>query len=251
MTFPLEIRERDGLRTLHFGSDRIQGAMRIVQPWELALEYTRVMMTSLLLREAQQFPRKVLLIGLGAGSQAKFLYRHCPRASITIVEIEPSVIVAAREHFSLPDDPSRLQISLGDGAAYVQSTDMRFDLILVDGFNQHAHPGDLNTLGFYAACRERLDERGVLAVNLIGLSEKYLGGYRHIEAAFGTRTLLLPRCISGNTIALATCGEPVMVTVDELRSRAQALEEHSNLALLPLIDRLDTYPACQGGFLRL
>jgi spermidine synthase len=71
------------VRTLHFGSEWIQGAMRIARPWNLELEYTREMMASLLLRDA---PGKVLLIGLGAASLTKFLYRHYPLAHLTVVE---------------------------------------------------------------------------------------------------------------------------------------------------------------------
>ena len=76
MSFSIDIREEAGVRTLHFGSDWIQGAMRIARPWNLELDYTREMMTSLLLREESRFPRRVLLIGLGAASLTKFLYRN-------------------------------------------------------------------------------------------------------------------------------------------------------------------------------
>jgi len=65
MTISIDIREDSGVRTLHFGSEWVQGAMRIARPWNLELEYTREMMASLLLRDP---PRKVLLIGLGAAS---------------------------------------------------------------------------------------------------------------------------------------------------------------------------------------
>ncbi len=238
MTFPVDIREQHGLRTLHFGSDRIQGAMRIGHPCELALEYTREMMAALLMRDARHFPQRILLIGLGAGSQAKFLYRHYPEAHLTVVEIAPRVIAAAREHFELPHDPVRLEIVTGDGFEFIQKSDQRFDLILVDGFNQHAHPGDLNTLAFYQTCRARLTEQGLLGVNLIGLSHNYKGGYAYIETAFEQRAVLFPRCESGNSIAFAASGESIDLTLDELMDRALVLEAKTGLALLPALCNL-------------
>lgn len=269
MSFSIDIREKDGLRTLHFGSDRVQGAMRIAQPYELALEYTREMMACLLLRKggceaaghppaspsrglrnAGRLPRSILLIGLGAGSQAKFLYRHCPLAQLTAVEISPRVAEAARQHFELPDDPARLEIVIGDGYEYVQTTGKVFDLILVDGFNQHAHPGDLNTLPFYRACRARLSEQGLMAVNLIGLSHGYKGGFAHIEAAFDQRTMLFPKCKSGNTIAFAAAGEAIDIALDELKDRAREFEARTGLALLPSVSRLDD-ALCPDGRVRL
>lgn len=268
MSFSIDIREKDGLRTLHFESDRMQGAMRIGHPAELVLEYTREMIVCLLLRkggceaagdppasplrgmrDASCFPRTILLIGLGAGSQAKFLYRHFPQAHLTAVEISPRVVAAAREHFELPDDAARLKIVIGDGYEYVRTVDQTFDLILVDGFNEHAHPGDLNTLPFYRECRARLSEQGLLAANLIGLSHNYKGGYAHIETAFEGRAALLPRCKSGNTIAFAATGEVIDVSLDELRDRARALEARTGLALLPSLERLSMEPACRAGAL--
>lgn len=251
MSFLLDIDEQDGLRTLRFGTRVLQGAMWLERPWELALEYTREMMACLLLRDARDFPCRVLLIGLGAGSLAKFLYRHYPQAQLTVVEIEPAVAAAARVHFALPEDPARLEIVIGDGSQFVQDTQQRYDLIVVDGFNPHAHPGDLNTTSFYAACRARLSEQGVLVVNLIGLSERYRGGYAYIEAAFDGRAVLFPRCASGNTIAFAATGAPIDLAHDELMERALLLEARTGLALLPTIVGLDGEAACPAGRLRL
>ncbi|MCC6878882.1 MAG: spermidine synthase, partial [Rhodocyclaceae bacterium] len=105
MATPIDISEEGGVRYLHFDSDWIQGAMRIARPWALELDYTREMMAALLLRPEPDWPRKALLIGLGAASLTKFLYRHRPRAKLTVVEIEPAVVAAAHRFFKLPDDP--------------------------------------------------------------------------------------------------------------------------------------------------
>ena len=250
MDFSIDIRDKDGLRTLHFDSRWTQGAMRIERPWDLALEYTRVMMACLLMRD-EGFPDNVLLIGLGAGSLAKFLYHYYPFTHLTVVEIEPRVVTAAREYFHLPLDPDRLDIVIGDGAEFVRTTDETYDLILVDGFNEHGHTGDLNTLPFYQACRARLSKQGLLAVNLIGLCDGVQGGFAHIDAAFDHRAVMFPKCKSGNTIAFAATGERVDLSLDELRKRALALEERTALALLLALRKLDNSPAFQEGKLTL
>jgi spermidine synthase len=89
----VDISEEAGVRYLHFGSDWIQGAMRIARPYALELDYTREMMLPLLLRDAN-WPRRVLVIGLGAASVLKFLWRHRPAARLTVVEIDPQVVAA-------------------------------------------------------------------------------------------------------------------------------------------------------------
>ncbi len=251
MDFLIDVREKDGLRTLHFEGAFTQGAMRVDHPRDLALEYTRVMMACLLLREGCCFPDDVLLIGLGAGSLAKFLYHHCPTTHLTVVEIEPRVVEVARQSFHLPVDDERLEIVIGDGAEYVRNTDRTFDLIMVDGFNEYGHTGELNTLPFYQACRTRLSAQGLLAVNLVGISHGRKGGFAHIEAAFHDRAAMFPRCKSGNTIAFAATGERIDIALDELARRAQALEARTGLDLLPSVTRLTEESVCQNGRLVL
>ena len=247
MTTPIDISEKDGIRYLHFGSSWVQGAMRINRPWNLELEYTREMMASLLLRKESRWPRKILLIGLGAASLTKFLYRYRPDAHLTIVEIEPDVVAAARHFFKLPEDDKRIHMIIGDGAEFVLSTNKKFDLILVDGFNEHAHPGQLNSLPFYQACRSRLSDQGIMAVNLLGLCKGVLGGFAHILTAFNERALLFPSCESGNTIAFATEGELVNINLEDLKTAAIALQEDTGLNLLPTLSRLEKSNKCTNS----
>lgn len=251
MSFPIDIREQAGVRTLHFGSDWIQGAMRIARPWRLELDYTREMMTSLLLRDDSRFPRTVLLIGLGAASLTKFIYRHYPLTELTVVEIEPRVIAAARQFFKLPEDPSRLNIVIADGSQYIAGHDKTYDLILVDGFDANARPGELNTLPFYRMCRARLNHNGILVVNLLGRSRGYHTSLDRIKTSFDQRALAFPSCDSGNVIALAATGEKIEVALNEFKKQALALKEKTDLNLLPTLVRLKQAKSCSGGILTI
>lgn len=251
MSFPIDIREEAGVRTLHFGSSWIQGAMRIARPWNLELEYTREMMASLLLRDDAHWPRKVLLIGLGAASLTKFLYRNLPLAHLTVVEIEPAVVAAARQFFKLPEDPKRVNIVIGDGAEYVLNNDKKFDLILVDGFDENARSGALDTLPFYQACRARLSDDGILAVNLLGNSRGFEASSKRIMATFTDRALVFPSCESGNAIAFAAAGNPVEISFDDLKENALVLKEQTGLNLLPTLTRLAQAKTCLNNRLIL
>jgi spermidine synthase len=247
MTYPIDISEEAGVRFLHFGSLWVQGAMRIARPWHLELEYTKEMMASLLMREDSRFPRKVLLIGLGAASITKFLYRNFPLAKLTVVEIEPRVVAAARQFFKLPDDPQRLNIVIADGAHFIAENDKNFDLILVDGFDEDARPGELDSLPFYQMCRARLNNNGILAVNLLGRSRGYAASLERLRDAFDTRALAFPSCASGNVIALAATGEHIRIGLDDLKEQAENLKEVTGLNLLPTLTRIEQSQTCPGG----
>jgi spermidine synthase len=251
MTSSIDISEHAGVRYLHFGSTWIQGALRIARPWNLELEYTKEMMAALLLREETRWPRKVLLIGLGAASLTKFLYRNYPLAHLTVVEIEPRVVAAARQFFKLPEDDKRINMVIADGVEYVFNTNKKFDLILIDGFNEHAHPGGLNTLPFYQACRTRLTDDGIMSVNLIGLCRGVMGGFEFILNAFEDRALMFPSCESGNTIAVAAEGKAIQISLDDLKDSAMQLKDAHNLNLLPTIARLVQAKTCLNNTLTL
>jgi len=251
MPTPVDISEEAGVRYLHFGSDWIQGAMRIARPWALELDYTREMMTSLLLRPEPEWPRSALLVGLGAASLAKFLYRHRPQAKLTVVEIEPAVVAAARQFFRLPDDPKRLKIEIADGVDWLAGSDRTFDLILVDGFDADARAGGLDTLPFYRACRAHLSAAGLLSVNLLGRNRGFKGSVERIGRAFEGRVMVFPSCDQGNAIAFAATGEPIRVPLNELRTLAQALRKQTGLNLLPTLARLSHWQSCPDGRLAL
>jgi spermidine synthase len=246
----VDISEEAGVRYLHFGSDWVQGAMRIARPWSLELAYTREMMAGLLLR-GSNWPRSALLVGLGAGSLAKFIYRNLPDCRTTVVEINPQVEFIARQYFKLPDDPARLAVVIDDGADFMLAGERHFDYILVDGFDPDARAGVLDTLPFYQACRARLTENGLLGVNLLGRNKGFTASVERIRNAFDDRVAVFPSCDSGNTIAFATGGAPVKMTLEDMRARAQQLKKATRLDLLPTITRLQLGHPLPEGLLRI
>ncbi|MGI4860168.1 MAG: spermidine synthase, partial [Janthinobacterium lividum] len=62
---PVTFSELAGVRYLHFGTEWVQGAMRLRKPFELELEYAEQMMGWLLFLDA---PARVTQLGLGAAA---------------------------------------------------------------------------------------------------------------------------------------------------------------------------------------
>jgi spermidine synthase len=230
----IDIREEKGVRYLHFGTPWVQGAMRIARPWALELQYTRDLMVPLLFR-ADDWPRRVLQAGLGSASITRFLYRYRPECVITVVEISDKVVAAARQFFKLPQD-GRVEVVVADAARYVASTERRFDLVIVDGFDGNGRPGALDGERFYRDCRERLARDGLFAVNLLTRTRGVKASVARLRAAFGESVRVMEPPADGNTIALA--GIAQMPDEAELRAAARALRADSGLNLLPALARL-------------
>ncbi|MBL8478546.1 MAG: fused MFS/spermidine synthase [Sterolibacteriaceae bacterium] len=224
--------------------------MRIARPYALELDYTRELMTPLLLHEPD-WPRRVLQIGLGAASVTKFLWRYRRHARITVVEIEPRVTAAARQFFKLPDDPARIDIRHADGADFVVETKQKFDLILVDGFDADARTGRLDTLPFYLDCRARLAEDGVLAVNLLSRRKDFRQSVKRLEGAFDGHAMAFSSCDSGNAIALAANPPAPCATLAELKGAATQLKRDTGLNLMPTLTRLAQSHHLAGGLFAL
>ena len=237
MASSIEVSEERGVRYLHFGSELVQGAMRIARPWALELEYTREMMLPLVLREPP-WPASVLQIGLGAASITKFLHRHRPQARVTVVEIDPRVIDTAREFFKLPEESQHLRIVVGDGHEFVASHGGRFDFIVVDGFDERGRTGSLDTPAFYAACNARLTRRGVMSVNLLTRRRGVAVSEARMRAVFESNVVILPPPEAGNTVAIVGKEAPIEEPVGDLRERVAALRAETGLNLLPTLSRL-------------
>ena len=234
----IEISEEAGVRYLHFGSAWVQGAMRVRKPEALELEYTREMLTCLLWRDWTLWPRNILLIGLGAGSLAKFLYRHLRGTRLHVAEIDPRIPAYAERHFGMPVDASRLSIDIADGSIFVRQSRNRFDLILVDGFDHRARAGALDTPAFYRDCLALLTPGGVMATNLFGNVRGFDKSLRRVDQAFAGRVVVLPPGEMGNVVVFGLQSANTEITLADLRERARLLGDETGLNLRPTLKRM-------------
>jgi spermidine synthase len=214
------------LRYLHFDLDNVQSVMRHDDPDALCLAYTRKMMTFLLFNDE---PRRILQLGLGGGSLAKFCYRHLPKTRITVVEIDPHVL-ALREEFKVPPDDERFRVVQDDGVAYIARPANREDVILVDACDRNGLSPALAAPDLYANLRRRLAVGGVLVMNICGEDIEVESHLARIRGVFGERIINLPAKEDGNLIVLAFRAEPKEREGDDLDRHARKLEARFGLA---------------------
>ena len=110
--------------------------------------------------------KKALIIGGGDGGVLREALRHPELESVTLCEIDRSVIDLCRAHFpevsaGAYDDP-RTRILIADGTKFVAETDERFDVIMVDSTDPIGPGAVLYTREFYADCRKALAKGGLL-----------------------------------------------------------------------------------------
>lgn len=189
-----------GTIDLRFASGVAQSRMRPNAPDLLVVDYTRTMLAALLWQPA---PRRIGIVGLGGGSQAKFLHRHFPQACIEALEISPTVL-ALRACFHVPDDDARLQVLHADAAQFLPAHPGRYDLLLVDAYDAQGIPPALGTPAFLQACQAALSPGGALATNLY--CDDYDLHFGRLRAAFGGHAFLFEEPRQSNRVAFAWKG---------------------------------------------
>jgi len=235
---PVTFSEEGGVRTLHFGTHWVQGAMRIKKPDQIELEYAQQMMAGLLFLDpndprlhSKQKPFHMLQLGLGTGAITKFCHKHFPKAKVTAVDLNPAVIVAAHVMFELPYPNQQLNIVEGNALTYVKrkSHHHSTDLLQVDLYDATAQGPVLNSLEFYQGCYDTLKDTGVMTVNLFGRHRSFKTNINNICDVFNNRVLIFPEVHHCNIVALAFKGPLLRVTKEQLQVRAKTLQSQYRL----------------------
>jgi spermidine synthase len=223
---PVTLSEENGLRFLHFGTEWIQGAMRIRKPDWIELEYVQQLMAWMLFVEQ---PRRIVQLGLGAGSLTKFCYRHFAQAQVTAVELNPSVIAICHAMFKLPPEDDRLTLLEMDAFDFVNDPARHgsIDALQVDLYDAAARGPVLDTPEFYEACAACLAPGGIMTVNLFGEHPSYEKNLRAIRYAFGALACL-PQLDEGNVVALAFKEAPALDPA-QLYERADRIRQTTGL----------------------
>lgn len=186
-------------RRLQFDLYTVQSAMHREHPDRLILAYTRKMMGFLLFNRT---PARILLLGLGGGSLAKFCYRRLPGSTIMAVEVNPDVI-ALREAFSIPPDDARFRVFRADAADYLAQLATSKDVILADACDSEGIACELDSIEFYQNVHRCLSGGGVFVANICGALTDWAAHLGRIRAVFGDEIMTLQVRPDGNVIVFA------------------------------------------------
>jgi spermidine synthase len=223
---PVTLSELDGVRYLHFGTEWVQGAMRLRKPDWPELEYAQQMMAWMLWIES---PQAIAQLGLGTGALTKFCYRTWPQASVTAVELNPSVVAICESMFKLPPNDARLNVLEMDAMDFVTdaANHGRLDALQVDLYDATARGPVLDSAEFYQACAACLKADGIMTVNLFGDHPSYAKNLKAMKFAF-PQVISLPQVHDGNVVAIAFQTER-NIDAEALKARAAQIVADTKL----------------------
>ena len=110
-----------------------------------------------------QKPGSILILGLGTGTFAKYCSEYFPGSSIEGVEIDKKIADLATEYFELP---ASVDVSVYDGRSYLAASDKKYDVIMVDAYQDITIPFQMSSVEFFTEVKEHLTDNGVMVVNM-------------------------------------------------------------------------------------
>jgi len=234
----IRVVDHQGGRTLCF-DDSTQTRMMVGNPLLGHFEYTEYFHLPWLWTTNM---KAVLMIGLGGASVQRSFAHYYPGVSIDTVEIDPTVLQVARQHFEFKETP-RQRVHLEDGRVYLRRSQSTYDVVLLDAYVQSRYgpalPYHLVTREFFEQVKARLSTSGVVAYNCMGTLRGWQADmvgalYRTMKAVF-PQVYLFPAREGLNVVLIAT-QSPESVTLEDLQGRAiQAVK--SQRVRLPTLAR--------------
>lgn len=220
------IGEEGNKRTLYFGEGIIQSTIQIDRPDLLLEDYNEAMLCGLLF---ESDPEAILLIGLGGCSLVHFLLKAFPDCAMDVVEIRQQVIELSKDFFGLPADNANLRIFHAAGEDFIshrKPDSRKYDLIIVDAFDETGPAASLLDRDFLSSCRMQVNKNGVFIMNLWNSPRHdFFASYKLIQDAFENNTLRLLLSESyRNAVAFGFENPAACRHLQEYRSKAAELK---------------------------
>ncbi len=119
---------------------------------------------------AHPHPRQALVIGGGDGGSSEELLKHPSIERVHMAELDPEVIALARAQFARVHrgafDTPRLEVSVGDGLAYLRATPVRYDLVSMDLTDPVGPSVELYSAATFALARRAMAPGAALTLHL-------------------------------------------------------------------------------------
>lgn len=144
--------------------EREQSVWRKDQPDYLVHSYAQLVALAALTWRGfvPQTPGRTLIAGLGGGVFCRWFMRHFSGMQVDVVEPDRNVIEIAREHFELDN---RVRVFERDGRSHFEKYTGKYDIIMLDAFDNTYIPGDMLSMEFLRLVQKRLQPGGVLIAN--------------------------------------------------------------------------------------
>ncbi len=149
--------------------------------------YDYAMAAPLMVSGKEAKDASMLILGMGTGTYAVQCEKYFGNENIEGVEIDEKITDLSRKYFSLPES---VKVTTYDGRAFLHAVDQKYDVIMVDAYQDITIPFQMSSTEFFQLVKNHLNENGVMVVNMSmrGSGEGNINQYLSdtIASVFGT-----------------------------------------------------------------
>lgn len=159
----LQVREND--RSVILSTNVLFGVQSMLMKDEglTGMYYDYAMAAPLMTERDRPGDCNVLILGMGTGTYAHQCRSYYGDMEIEGVEIDEKITALAHRYFELPED---VPVTTYDGRAYLNAIDGKYDVIMVDAYQDITIPFQMSSVEFFTLVREHLNADGVMVVNM-------------------------------------------------------------------------------------
>ena len=125
--------------------------------------YDYAMMAPFMAGVEEEKELEVLILGMGTGTYATQCGRFFDNVRTEGVEIDEKITRLSYEYFELPGD---IPVTTYDGRAYLNVDEKKYDVIMVDAYQDITIPFQMSSVEFFTLVKEHLTRDGVMVVNM-------------------------------------------------------------------------------------
>ncbi len=237
----LQVKETD--RNVILSTNVLFGVQSILIKGEglTGMYYDYAMAAPLMTGQENPGDCSTLILGMGTGTYANQCRRYYGDMAVEGVEIDEKITDLAREYFELPAD---VKVTTYDGRAYLNAIEDKYDVIMVDAYQDITIPFQMSSAEFFTLVKEHLTEDGVMVVNMNmrGSGEDSINAYLAdtISSVFGE---VYTVDVKGSTNReLFASNNPRML--ENLRAHREKITDEGLYAMMGNVaDRLVVYEA--------
>lgn len=228
-----------GVQSVYVKEERLTG-----------MYYDYAMAAPLMAGLSEKDDLNILILGMGTGTYATQCGRYFDDVVCTGVEIDEKITKLARQYFELNEN---VKVTTYDGRAYLNAIDEKYDVIMVDAYQDITIPFQMSSVEFFTLVKEHLTPDGVMVVNMNmrGSSEGNINQYLSdtISQVFG-EVYTVDATGSTNRLLFASDNKMMMETfygeVKALSSDKPLQGELKNFMEQKLVGQFTAYEA--GGY---
>ena len=158
----LQVKDNDAMTAL--STNVLFGVQSVyMKSGKLTGLYYDYAMAAPLMSDCGDETKDVLILGMGTGTYAKQCMTYFDDITAEGVEIDESITDLAHEYFELPDD---VKVTTYDGRAFLNVCEKKYDVIMVDAYQDITIPFQMSSQEFFTLVRGQLKEGGVMVVNM-------------------------------------------------------------------------------------